>query len=331
MLTAAFIKEKARQYGADLVGIGDIRLYEGVSPREDPRSICPTAKVIIGAAFRIPRGILRGMKNGTQPYAYTSLGLKANSEERTVVFLMKMARIIENEGYEACLQRSCPHMQLRGKMDTNPEIEAVTTLNHTVSVGGGKPEPEILIDFHKAAVVCGMATLGVRGNALTPEFGPFQRFCYIITNAALETDPVLTTPMCDNCGECARACPGGAITMTDHSSGFAGTVYNRADFDSWQCSVYYRGAHRSNPFLPGDFLRDHPQREAILSGTKRFTAEEAKEMYPQLDFLPDTQYGYVPCLCGKRCDLACYRHLEEKGLITKKYHMSLWEDHKDNE
>ena len=42
---------------------------------------------------------------------------------------------------------------------------------------------------------------------------------------------------------------------------------------------------------------------------KRFTADEARAIYPQLTFLPRTQWGYAPCLCGKKCDLACYRHL----------------------
>ena len=33
MLTSALIKEKAKQYGADLCGIGDIKLFEGTDPQ----------------------------------------------------------------------------------------------------------------------------------------------------------------------------------------------------------------------------------------------------------------------------------------------------------
>ena len=60
-----------------------------------------------------------------------------------------------------------------------------------------------------------------------------------------------------------------------------------------------------------DFLKDHPQREAILSGQKRFDAVSARAIYPSLDFLPSRATGYAPCICGKRCDIACYRHLME--------------------
>ena len=52
----------------------------------------------------------------------------------------------------------------------------------------------------------------------------------------------------------------------------------------------------------------------ILAGEKRFTAEEARAIYPQLKFLPRTQWGSAPCLCGKKCDLACYRHLTGKEI-----------------
>ena len=85
--------------------------------------------------------------------------------------------------------------------------------------------------------------------------------------------------------------------------------------DTWQCSVYYRGAHKSNPFMTEETLKDHPQREAILNGDVRFDAESARAIYPELDFMPNHVTGYVTCLCGKQCDIACYKHLQEKGIV----------------
>ena len=85
--------------------------------------------------------------------------------------------------------------------------------------------------------------------------------------------------------------------------------------DTWQCAVYYRGAHRSNPFITEDFLKNHPDRETILNGDYRFDATSARAIYPEIDFLPIRPTKYAPCLCGKRCDVACYRHLKEKGLL----------------
>lgn len=64
-----------------------------------------------------------------------------------------------------------------------------------------------------------------------------------------------------------------------------------------------------------EFLSDHPEREAIVNGEKKFDAESAQAIYPHLNFLPKTHFGYVACLCGKSCETVCYKHLKEQGKI----------------
>ena len=139
------------------------------------------------------------------------------------------------------------------------------------------------------------------GHLLVPELGPFVRLVFIVTDAPLACDPPFTRDLCDRCGACVRSCPGHAVSET-------GT-------ESWQCAVYYRGAHRSNPFMTEDFLKDDPEREAILNGDRRFDRESARALYPHLDFLPSRPTGYAPCLCGRACDMACYRHLKGEGRL----------------
>ena len=64
-----------------------------------------------------------------------------------------------------------------------------------------------------------------------------------------------------------------------------------------------------------EFLKGNPDREAILNGEYRFDAESARKLYPELKkFLPEFK-GYAPCLCGKKCDKACFDHLKEVGRI----------------
>ena len=318
MITRDTIKKAGREYGADLVGIGAVSRFAGVAPEHDPKMICPTAKSLIGLAIRIPRGNIKVIDHGAQQYALTSLAAKTASEELFVMLLLRMARLIENEGYEACLQRTSPNIRARDDYGTNPEVESCVRLGETVAVEPGKPAPDVLLDFAQAAVICGMGSIGYKGNVLTPEFGPFQRLGFIITNAPLEPDPVFAENLCDGCGACVKACPGKAILTIPKELNIAGRVYRCGTYDEWQCSVYYRGAHRSNPFLKEDFLKDRPERTAILDGTKRFDATSAKEIYPNLDFLPRTQYGYVPCLCKRSCDLACYAHLDSQGRLRRK-------------
>ena len=138
--------------------------------------------------------------------------------------------------------------------------------------------------------------MGKSVKIINKEYGHFMRYCFIITDAPLETDEEYTDDLCKGCNDCEKACVGNAISDKG--------------LDTWQCAVYYKGAHKSNPFITEKFLRNHPEREQILNGEKRFDSESAREIFKEMDFLPNTQWGYAPCLCGKKCDVACYRHLK---------------------
>lgn len=295
MLTSEMIKQKAKELGASVCGIG--RIYDEPDPQRDPYSILPKAKSIIGFGFVIPRTLFTNMDRQVQYYTYTTLGVKYPDEELAEIFLLKIGGMIEDEGYDACLQKAIPNLRIKGDKTTNPEVMDTYELIHASAVAPDKPVPDVIIDFGKAAETCGIGQRGLSGKILNEKYGPFIRYCFIITDAPLEYDAPITEPICDGCGECIRACLGKAI--------------DENGLDTWQCAVYYKGAHKSNPFMPKDFLEGHPEREAILNGEKRFDAESARAIYPKLDFLPNTQWGYAPCLCGRSCDVACYNHLKE--------------------
>ena len=293
MLTSDMIKARAKELGAAVCGIG--RIYDEPDAQRDPKSILPNAKCIIGFGFAVPKGLYKAMENGNQHYAYTTLGVKYIDEELAEIFLLKIGGMIENEGYDACLQKAIPNLRIKGDKTTNPEVVDTYELIHAVPVAPGKPEPDVIIDFGKAAKACGIGEMGRSGKIVNKKYGPFMRYCFIITDAPLECNEPLTEAVCDGCGACEAACPGGAISENG--------------LDTWQCSVYYKGAHKSNPFMTEEFLQGHPEREAILNGEKRFDAVSAREIYPAMNFRPNTQWGYAPCLCGRKCDIACYKHL----------------------
>ena len=300
-MTAEFIKQKAKELGASVCGIGNIELLRNEPMQRNPFYILPNAKTIIGFGIKVPKGLYRAMENKRQYYNYTNLGVKYIDESFAEIFLLKMGALIENEGYDACLQRSIPGFRIQGDKTTNPEVRQVYELEFASAVEPGKPVPDVIIDFHKAAVVCGLGAPGLHGKVIVPKYGSYMRFVYIITDMPLQFDKPFEGNLCDGCGKCQAACPGRAISPEG--------------VDSWQCSVYYRGAHKSNPFMSEDFLKDHPEREAIINGEKRFDRESAKEIYEHLKFLPATHFGYMPCLCGKSCETVCYNHLKEVGKL----------------
>ena len=73
MLTSEMIKQAAYEAGADKCGIGPMSRFEGAPPEMDPRKLFPNAKSVIGFVFRIPRGVQRGIEEGTQFYQYPSM------------------------------------------------------------------------------------------------------------------------------------------------------------------------------------------------------------------------------------------------------------------
>lgn len=301
MLTTEEIKAKARELGATVCGIGDVSYFKDDNIQRSPFSILPEAKCIIGFGIKIPHGLYNALDSGRQYYNYTNLGVKFIDEAFAEIFLFKMGCIIENEGYDACLQRSIPGMKIKGDKTTNPEVAQTYELRFASPVSPDKAVPEVIIDYNKAAVVCGLGSVGMHNRIIAPKYGTFMRYVFIITDMPLECDEPFKDDLCDKCGKCIKACPGNAI--------------DENGLDTWQCSVYYRGAHKSNPFINDDFLKGNPERDAVLNGEKHFDSESAKKMYDELHFLPNTHFGYVPCLCGKKCETVCYKHLKEIGRI----------------
>ena len=75
-MDAIKIKEAARKFGADLVGITTLDKFAGVAPENDPREIFPQGKSLIMIGRRILRGSLRGAeKNNASSGSFNDFSL----------------------------------------------------------------------------------------------------------------------------------------------------------------------------------------------------------------------------------------------------------------
>ena len=97
MLTAEVIKQHAKAMGADLVGIASIDRFEDAPIQQDPRQIMPEAKSVIAVAFRVNRGSLRGIEEGTFFSNYSAMGYGGITYLFMPLVVMNMARMIEDE------------------------------------------------------------------------------------------------------------------------------------------------------------------------------------------------------------------------------------------
>ena len=71
--------------------------------------------------------------------------------------------------------------------------------------------------------------------------------------------------------------------------------------------------------MPADAYSDFENRLEIIAGEAKVDIETAKKIIDKTFFYPPAQHAYPCSICGKACDVACYVHLEEKGVLTKKF------------
>ena len=289
------IIECAKKFDADLVGFAPAERF---SKDDAIFKIFPETKTVIGLGFRVLRGIYRGVEEGTTYYQYTTMGVENLEETVMPLALINVANLIEEEGFEAIPQRK-NQLIVNDEYSTNPEVD------YTDVVRGVKAENQI--DFLNCAVMCGLGERRMINSLLTPEFGPFIRYCFILTDAEIEPSELLTPSLCDKCGECVKACPGKAISASGET-------------DPWRCTVYYNGANGSkNPFMPPEAFLEFDNRLDIINGTAQFDREGAKNILDNIYFYPPAKHYYRTSICGRACDRACYMHLEEKGVLTRKF------------
>lgn len=289
------ITEFAKKVGADGIGFAPVSRFGENSVIKE---IMPEAKTVIGLLFRVLRGAYRGIEEGSTYYQYSTMGVEALEENVMPMVSLRVSSLLEEEGFLALPQRRIQTVMAEDN-DVNPEV------NYNAIYRGVKKE--LQMDFDEAAVLTGLGERGLHGKVLNEEYGPFIRYCFILTDAEIEADEVKTPSLCDKCGKCVAACPGKAIDKD-------------GNVDNWRCSVYYNGANGTkNPFMPPHAFEDFDDRLEIIAGEAEITPERAKEILDAIHFYPAIKHNYTPSICGRACDMACYIHLEEKGVLKKKF------------
>lgn len=280
---------------ADIVGFASADSFD----KNDPIfKIYPHTKTVIALAFRVLRGIYRGTEEGTTYYQYTTMAVENMEETIMPMAQIKVANFIESKGFIAIPQRR--HQQIMAQDNsTNPEVAYDAIYRNKTA--------ENQMNFLDAAVKCGIGEKGLSGSLLTDGFGPMVRYCFILTDLEINSDEVKKAHLCDNCGKCIKACPGNAIS-------------ENGEVDPWQCAVYYNGANGTkNPFMPPEAFSNFDNRLDIIAGEAKVTPETAKKILDEIFFYPPAQHAYQCSICGRACDTACYIHLEEKGVLNKKF------------
>lgn len=188
-LAAEITKRKARELGADLVGIASARtIQEHPVPgcRFGPEDILTGAKSVVVLGRKLLWGMSRERNPRNRNVHYAGEMALSAMEELTY----ELVRFLEEE--------HCPSIM----------TPSAYSRSHQIEVG------EKALSLPHVAVEAGLGTLGLNLQLLTPEYGPRVILGALITTAELEPDRMLDAPLClgEECGRCLLACPGDAIS-----------------------------------------------------------------------------------------------------------------------
>ena len=219
--------DAAKREGIDLIGFAPKSRFDAVDPAHNPFSIFPEGKTVILFGKRICRGSLRGVEEGTNFGDYRLFGNTWLEDEFLSLACYNLGNVLEDRGWEAVPLFNNP-----------PECEPTG-----VPVALGRPAPNVYPDFDYAAIACGVCELGLSGLPLSDKFGSRQRFQMIITDAELESSPLLEESVCNSCRACADACPLGAISKTETEEiTICGKTFTVGKIDYDKCKICQNGA-----------------------------------------------------------------------------------------
>ena len=299
---ALAVKRKALEMGADVVGIGNIERWANAPLQMDPKQIMPECKSIIGMVFRVERGSLRGIEEGTFFSNYSAMGYGGLTYLYMPMTVINLSKFIEDQGYEAI---PMGHQSDWRAISNNGELKA----NFSRPARPGQARPDIMIHLRVAAYLCGLGEIGFSKMFLSPQFGPRCRVGIVLTDVELEPDPIYDGPqLCNRCMACVKACPGACFDPEKTIKvNLAGHEVEWADIDITKCAITFSGTKYTGVVQEDPYLRGNPND----TGPGEWSPFRHK---------PVNLYQSGQAVCGARgCTRACMISLESRGVLQNTF------------
>ena len=186
-LHASEVKELAKNFGADLVGIASAQTLNAFPPDprwpQTPDRISRYVKSVIVLACRIPVAAFRAKNN--IPVQYLDM-----------LVLRRMDRIA---------YKISDHLEKLGHPTFVTAAQETDWNMKTASYG--------YLSTRHLGIEAGLGTFGLEVNILSPEFGPRLYLTGILTELELEADKPMTEQVCigESCSRCLYSCPTDAV------------------------------------------------------------------------------------------------------------------------
>ena len=186
-ITAETVKAKARELGADLVGIASAETLNAFPPDprwpQTPDRISRYCRSMVVVVQRIPVGAFRCKTN--VPVQYVDM-----------LVLRKMDKVA---------YRLSEWLEAAGHPSFVTAAQETDWSYKKASYGR--------LSTRHLGIEAGLGTLGLDVNILTPEFGPRVYLTGLLTEAELEPDAPMREQVCigESCSRCLHSCPTDAV------------------------------------------------------------------------------------------------------------------------
>lgn len=223
------LKRTARDAGADDVGITTVDRL-GDRPSMDTTYLLPGARSVVSVMVAFDPGIVESYlgkveREGMQHHE-TELYRRLDTIARRVAAVLTDRghhtavtepnldyRYKAKAGYRrvspAVRQALVDRMSSDGRAPLRPLKRALARRLPSSLLGAGSFRLTPTFAHRYGAVAAGIGTLGWSGNVLHPHHGARVLYHSIVTDAALDPDPMAEDTPCDGCRICTRVCQGG--------------------------------------------------------------------------------------------------------------------------
>jgi Uncharacterized Fe-S protein len=183
-MTSNEIKNLACQYGADLCGIASIDRFGEAPEGFHPRDVLPDCQSVVVLAVKFLAGTLKC--STTVPYY--------------------IVRNILTERLDRMAVQICEELEQRGAV----AVPTGTTGPTEFDTKTGRYRN--IVSAKHCAAEAGLGRIGKNTLLVTPQYGNMVWLGVLLTDLALEPDPILTGSPCPRgCRLCVDVCPVGAV------------------------------------------------------------------------------------------------------------------------
>ncbi len=232
----------AKELGSEMTGVASMDRFANAPLMHSPQGLLPTAKsvVVVGVSWLDASMELTEQElseHWDNPADACELETNMNHRLHTIVF--KLAKFLEKQGYQSLPLAASTHWRYRPYK--------------TMAEPFAPP-----LAHRYAAVAAGLGEIGWHESFLSPEFGPRQRICSLITEAPLVADPLYNgTPLCNKCMRCVTACPYDRFRKEVRGTkelDIGGKKFTVPLTNKWRCNLcYYQITPR---FLPKEITEE---------------------------------------------------------------------------